>query len=78
MGNSEGAGHLSPRKKVRTAHARVRRNFYSDFTAKRFAQDRQTSGAGCPPHWRTHMAKQFAQLLVSSYLLVFFALWFII
>jgi hypothetical protein len=27
---------VSP-KKVRTAHARVRRNFYSDFTAKRFA-----------------------------------------
>jgi hypothetical protein len=33
---------LSPRKKVRTAHARVRRNFYSDFTAKRFVQDGQT------------------------------------
>jgi len=65
-------------KKVRTAHARVRRNFYSGFTTKRFVQDGQTSSASRPPHWRTHMAKQFAQLLVSSYLLVFFALWFII
>jgi len=76
-GSSEERAFVSL-EKVHAAHARVLRNFYSVFTAKRFVQDGQTSSASRPPHWRTHMAKQFAQLLVSSYLLVFFALWFII
>ena len=42
-------------EKVRTAHALMRRNFYSDFTAKRLVPGRETSGASFPPHWRTCM-----------------------
>jgi hypothetical protein len=57
-------------EKVRTARARVRRNFYSDFTAKRVVRRRITSGASCSPYWRTCMEshnlalrKLFANLL---------------
>jgi len=41
-----GSGAIVPPEKVRTALVRMRRNFYSDFTAKRFVPRRVASGAG--------------------------------
>jgi len=37
MGAAEVGGALVSREKVRTAHVRMRRNFYSDSTARRLA-----------------------------------------
>jgi len=54
--------------KVRTAHARVLRNFYSDFTAIRLVPSQPNKRAGCPSHWRTHMEHD---LLPGNFLMVF-------
>lgn len=55
MGSRRRGRTIVSAEKVRTAHAYMRRNFYSDFTAKRLAPRRATSGASWPPHWRRRM-----------------------
>jgi len=55
-------------EKVRTAHARVLRNFYSDLTAKRFVQSQPNKRASCSSHRRTHMERD---LLPGNFLMVF-------
>jgi hypothetical protein len=50
-----GGGALVSLQKGRIAHVCMRRNFYSDSTAKRFGPVRATSGAGWLPHWGIRM-----------------------
>jgi hypothetical protein len=50
-----GGGALVSLQKGRIAHVCMRRNFYSDSTAKRFGPARATSGAGWLPHWGIRM-----------------------
>lgn len=52
---ADGGGALVSFQKGRIAHVRMRRNFYSDSTAKRFGPVRATSGAGWLPHWGIRM-----------------------